>query len=231
MSTKPKLKLKKMKDFPNILHVDSNLVLNSLEDKTVIGKYENLKIVLLNKSDIDLCNNWKLVYDPEKINEDENEDENEDDDEEEEHEEVKELNEHVEEVKEHVEVQEHIEEVKEYIEEDKNKNNEVKEHFQEDEKEYISLNNVATSKHILDVTTQFTKDIHNHFDTLTHFYTEKISDYENKISNMDIQYNNLLEKYNSLLEKYTIECNEHSNTKENFKKLHAKFEGIKSLFN
>ena len=225
MSTKPKLKLKKMKDFPNILHVDSNLVLKSLEDKTVIGKYENGNIILLNSADIDLCNNWKLVYDPEKVNDENEEDENEED-----HEEVKETHEdeeHVEEVKEHVEEvkeDDEVQDVKEHIEE-------VKEHIEEDKKEYISVNTVTTSKHILDVTTQFTKDIHNHFDTLTHFYTEKISDYENKISNMDIQHTNLLEKYTSLLEKYTTECNDHSNTKENFKKLHAKFEGIKSLFN
>jgi hypothetical protein len=230
MSTKPKLKLKKMKDFPNILHIDSNLVLKSLEDKTVIGKYENRNIVLLNNSDIDLCNNWKLVYDPEKINP---EDEEEEDHEEEKeiHEEEKEIHEEEKEIheegKDHEvneeETHEHDEEIKEHVE--------VQEHVEENEKEYISINTVTTSKHILDVTTQFTKDIHNHFDTLSHFYIEKISDYENKISSMDIQHTDLLGKYTDLLEKYTTECNDHSNTKENFKKLHAKFEGIKSLFN
>jgi len=207
MSTKPKLKLKKMKDFPNILHIDSNLVLTSLEDKTVIGKYENLKIVLLNKSDIDLCNQWKLVYDPEKINdkhEEDNDQEEVDDD----------L---------HDEDKEEEEEDKEEENKDKEEENKDKEE-EENIEEHTSSNNVPNSKHILDIATQFTKDIHNHFDLLTDFYTEKIINYENKISTMDIEYNNLLLKYNS-------ECEVHSNTKEDLKKLQSKFEGIKSLFN
>ena len=85
-------------------------------------------------------------------------------------------------------------------------------------------NNLPNSQNILDMATQFAKDIHNNFDILSLFYTEKILNYENKISTMGIEYNNLLLKYNS-------EYDLHSNTKEDLKKLQSKFEGIKSLFN
>ena len=228
MSTKPKLKLKKMKDFPNILHVDSNLVLKSLEDKTVIGKYENRNIVLLNNTDIDLCNNWKLVYDPEKVNDEDQEQDEDHEVNEEEKDHVdddhEDENDHVddEEEKDHNEVNEEEKE-KDHVDED---HEEEKVHVDENqENKHVGDNNTFTaSKDILDITVQFTKDIHKHFDILTHFYTEKISEYQNKISNMDIQYTNLLGKY-------TAECNDHSNTKEDLKKLQSKFEGIKSLFN
>ena len=225
MSTKPKLKLKKMKDFPNILHIDSNLVLTSLEDKTVIGKYENRKIVLLNKADINLCNEWKLIYDPEKINEDEDEDEDDDKEEVEEQKDVDNEDEEKELDNEENNEEKELDNVEEQKKNDDEEKNQVHEEQKEvSVKEHISTNNLPNSQNILDMATQFAKDIHNNFDLLTHFYTEKILNYENKISTMDIEYNNLLLKYNS-------EYDLHSNTKEDLKKLQSKFEGIKSLFN
>jgi hypothetical protein len=74
------------------------------------------------------------------------------------------------------------------------------------------------------MTSQFSKDIHNHFDLVSQFYNDKITTFENKVSNLDI-------KYNQLLNKYETECKEHLNTKEELGKLKLKFEGIKSLFN
>ena len=245
MSTKPKLKLKKIKGSSNILHVDSNLVLNSLEDKTVIGKYENDETILLNISDIELCNKWKLPYDSEKVNTNEEDEEQEEvNEEDEEQEEVNEEDDDQEQVNEEDDVQEEAKEENEEQEEAKEENEEQEEAKEEkvndaqvdniDRKnsekelditdEYINSSTVPSSKHILDMTTQFTKDIHNHFDVLNHFYTDKISTYENNISYMDVDYKNLLTKYNS-------ECEDHNNTKENLKKLQSKFEGIKSLFN
>ena len=235
MSTKPKLKLKKIKGSSNILHVDSNLVLNSLEDKTVIGKYENDETILLNISDIELCNKWKLPYDSEKVNTNEEDEEQEEvNEEDEEQEEVNEEDDDQEQVNEEDDVQEEAKEENEEQEEAKeekvndaqvdniDRKNSEKELDITDE--YINSSTVPSSKHILDMTTQFTKDIHNHFDVLNHFYTDKISTYENNISYMDVDYKNLLTKYNS-------ECEDHNNTKENLKKLQSKFEGIKSLFN
>ena len=235
MSTKPKLKLKKIKGSSNILHVDSNLVLNSLEDKTVIGKYENDETILLNISDIELCNKWKLPYDSEKVNtneEDEEQEEvNEEDDDQEQvneeddvQEEAKEENEEQEEAKEENEEQEEAKEEKVNDAQVDNIDRKNSEKELDITDEYINSSTVPSSKHILDMTTQFTKDIHNHFDVLNHFYTDKISTYENNISYMDVDYKNLLTKYNS-------ECEDHNNTKENLKKLQSKFEGIKSLFN
>ena len=90
--------------------------------------------------------------------------------------------------------------------------------------DYINITIAPSSKHILDVTSQFSKDIHNHFDLLTQFYNDKITTYENRISKLDIQYNEMNAKYNT-------ECEDHNNTKEELNKLRIKFEGIKSLFN
>jgi hypothetical protein len=86
MSTKTKLRLKKIKGTTNILHVDSNLVLKSLEDKIIIGRYEDDEIKLLTSSDIELCNEWNFSFDNERVSNkeenedgtDENEEENED---------------------------------------------------------------------------------------------------------------------------------------------------------
>ena len=200
MSTKAKLKLKKMKTVPNILHVDTDLVLNSLEDKIVIGKYHNNKIVLLNKTDIELCDKWKLSYDNDKIKNDEDEDEEEEEEDEE------------------------VDDKEDNKEEDNKNEDKDEDDEKEDEKEDENNKDNISSKYILDITTQFTKDIHSHFDTVNYYYTGKILDYENKISNIDNEYRMLLSKFNT-------ECNAHSSTKEDFKKLQAKFEGIKSLFN
>ena len=83
---------------------------------------------------------------------------------------------------------------------------------------------ILNAKYILDMTSQFSKDIHNHFDLVSQFYNDKITTFENKVSNLDI-------KYNQLLNKYETEYKEHLNTKEELGKLKLKFEGIKSLFN
>ena len=131
--------------------------------------------------------------------------------------------------KEEVEEQKDVDDEENNEDDEKELDNEEKNQVHEEQKEvsvkeHISTNNLPNSQNILDMATQFAKDIHNNFDILSLFYTEKSLNYENKISTMGIEYNNLLLKYNS-------EYDLHSNTKEDLKKLQSKFEGIKSLFN
>lgn len=219
MSTKTKLRLKKIKGTTNILHVDSNLVLKSLEDKIIIGKYEDDEIQLLTSSDIELCKEWNFSFDNERVyNEEENKVENNEEDEQDENNE-----------------EENEQENEEEEEEEKDENSGEKEEVQDsnpvqvivqekDSEEYVHISETPKPTQILDITDQFTKDIHNHFDLLTHHYTDKITNYENKISCMDV-------KYNELFNKYKTECDEHNNTKNELQKLKSKLEGIKSLFN
>jgi len=61
---KVKIVLKKIKDSTHILHPDSNLVLKSAKDKTVIGRYEENKIVPLIEEDLELCTKWNFKHDP-----------------------------------------------------------------------------------------------------------------------------------------------------------------------
>ena len=216
MSTKTKLRLKKIKGTPNILHVDSNLVLKSLEDKIIIGKYEDDEIQLLTSSDIELCKEWNFSFDDERVsNEEENEVENNEEDEQEENNEDDNEEENEEEEK----------------DENSGENEEVQDSNpvqvivqEKDSEEYVHISETPKPTQILDITEQFTKDIHNHFDLLTHHYTDKITNYENKISSMDI-------KYNELFNNYKTECEDHNNTRDELQKLKSKLEGIKSLFN
>ena len=216
MSTKTKLRLKKIKGTPNILHVDSNLVLKSLEDKIIIGKYEDDEIKLLTSSDIELCKEWNFSFDDERVsNEEENEVENNEEDEQEENNEDDNEEENEEEEK----------------DENSGENEEVQDSNpvqvivqEKDSEEYVHISETPKPTQILDITEQFTKDIHNHFDLLTHHYTDKITNYENKISSMDI-------KYNELFNNYKTECEDHNNTRDELQKLKSKLEGIKSLFN
>ena len=214
MSTiKPKLKLKKIKGSSHILHVDTNLVLKSLEEKIVIGKYVDDEVSLLGKEDIELCDEWNLPYDSDKLN---NNEEDEDEDEEEVSGEGGGEDE---------ESPQEVIENKEKEEEDEQ--NEVDAELTESKKtedDYVNISTAPNAKYILDITSQFSKDIHNHFDLVSQFYNDKITTYENKVSNLDI-------KYNQLLDKYETECKDHLNTKEELGKLKLKFEGIKSLFN
>jgi hypothetical protein len=220
MSTKTKLRLKKIKGTPNILHVDSNLVLKSLEDKIIIGKYEDDEIKLLTSSDIELCKEWNFSFDDERVsNEEENEVENEVENNEEEEQEENNEDDNEEENE----------------EEEKDENSGEKEEVQDsnpvqvivqekDSEEYVHISETPKPTQILDITEQFTKDIHNHFDLLTHHYTDKITNYENKISTMDIKYNELFNNYKTI-------CEDHNNTRDELQKLKSKLEGIKSLFN
>ena len=217
MSTiKPKLKLKKIKGSSHILHVDTNLVLKSLEEKIVIGKYVDDKVSLLGKEDIELCDEWNLPYDSDKLNN------NEEEEEEGSGEGSGEDEENPQEVIENKEKEEEEEE-----EEEEDEQNEVDAELTESKKtedDYVNISTAPNAKYILDITSQFSKDIHNHFDLVSQFYNDKITTYENKVSNLDI-------KYNQLLDKYETECKDHLNTKEELGKLKLKFEGIKSLFN
>ena len=209
MSTKTKLRLKKIKGTPNILHVDSNLVLKSLEDKIIIGKYEDDEIKLLTSSDIELCKEWNFSFDDERVsNEEENEVENNEEDEQEENNEDDNEEENEEEEK----------------DENSGENEEVQDSNpvqvivqEKDSEEYVHISETPKPTQILDITEQFTKDIHNHFDLLTHHYTDKITNYENKISSMDI-------KYNELFNNYKTECEDHNNTRDELQKLKSKLE-------
>ena len=232
MSTKTKLRLKKIKGTTNILHVDSNLVLKSLEDKIIIGKYVDDEVQLLSSSDVELCKEWNFTFDDERVSKDEEEDMEEDNEEENQEDMEEENQEDNEEDKEEENQDEKNEEDKEEVEqksqdiETDNKIN-IPEQVIVQEKEndeYVHISETPKPTHILDITEQFAKDIHNHFDLLTHHYTDKITNYENKISSMNY-------KYNELFKTYTIECDEHNNTKNELQKLKTKFEGIKSLFN
>jgi cobalamin biosynthesis protein CobT len=217
MSTiKPKLKLKKIKGSSHILHVDTNLVLKSLEEKIVIGKYVDDGVSLLGKEDVELCDEWNLPYDSDKLNNnDEEEGSGEGSGEEggEEEESPQEVIENKE-----------VEEDEQNEEEKEEEQNEVETELKKTEDEYVNISTAPNAKYILDITSQFSKDIHNHFDLVSQFYNDKITTFENKVSNLDI-------KYNQLLNKYETECKEHLNTKEELGKLKLKFEGIKSLFN
>jgi len=212
-ATKPKLKLKKIKGSSNILHIDTNFVFKSLEEKIVIGKYVDDEIKMLDKTDIETCNSWKLSFDSDKIlGENEDEDENENEDKQEENESSEDTQEDEVEVDSVVNTEE------------KNDNPEEVTEEAVAEDTYINISLAPSSKHILDITSQFSKDIHNHFDLVTQFYTDKITTYENKISKLDIQVIDLISKLDA-------ECQDHINTKEDLNKLKIKFEGIKSLFN
>ena len=62
-----KLQLKKYND-NMYLHEETNFVFNK-EDKMVVGKLNNNKVVDLSSEDIELCNKWKFKYiEPKKIN-------------------------------------------------------------------------------------------------------------------------------------------------------------------
>jgi hypothetical protein len=84
---KVKIHLKKIKDSTHILHPDSNLVLKSAKDKTVIGRYEENTIAPMNDDDLELCTKWNFKYDrsflqPEDVDEDEEDREEEEEEEE-----------------------------------------------------------------------------------------------------------------------------------------------------
>lgn len=88
-----KIKLKKMKESSNIIHEDTKLIMRSVKEKVVIGKYNQGKIDPLTPKDIETCKTWKFEYDKDLVGTEQDEvgdngEEEEEDEEEEEEEEV-----------------------------------------------------------------------------------------------------------------------------------------------
>ena len=78
-----KVVLKKNKSIDKIWHPDSALVFKSLEEKIVIGRLENGKVITLDEIALSLCEEWKFKYDetllPENEQDENEQDENEQD--------------------------------------------------------------------------------------------------------------------------------------------------------
>ena len=55
-----KMIFKKIKNSSNIYHPESSLVLRSIKDKVVIGRFENKNIIPIDSKSLELCAKWQF---------------------------------------------------------------------------------------------------------------------------------------------------------------------------
>jgi len=227
MSTDKRKVLKPLKEMETIWHPDSTLVFKSKTEKVVTGRWINSEFLPLDEESIELCAQWSFKYDQELY--DELMAEGEDEVGEEVSEEVgEEVGEEVAE-----DVAENEDEVAEgeEVAEDVAAENEADEGDNKITESVVEVHNVQTSSKDLDhLTSNFTSNLNNYFQTLTGDFSSKISVLETKLSNKSDELTKMTEDRDKTKNELTKMTEDRDKVKEECEKFRAKFEGFKNFF-
>ena len=243
MSAKIKITLKKLKGTDHVYHRESGIILQSSDDRTAIGRYENdTPIYSLTRECIETCIKLRFNYDESLL---EDEDGSEVDAEEEDPEQADNDDEGTEQVDgddEGAEQADGDDEGTEQVDGDDEGTEQVDgddegtEQVEETENvdtiddittEQIHIESVKPEKsatkvteniqtsYIRDITNEYSNKLYSTFDLLHLTYSQKISDYENKLVDYDSKFNKLQL--------------EHDKTKTELENLKVKFQKLKSV--
>jgi len=232
MSTDKRKVLKPLKEMETIWHPDSTLVFKSKTEKVVTGRWINSEFLPLDEEAVELCAQWSFKYDQELYDELMAEGE----------EEVAEGEEETgEDVAEGEEVCEDVAEGEEEVGEDVAEE-EVAEGEDADVAESEDVDKVIKSVHTVvktetsskdldHLTSDFTSNLNNYFQTLTCDFSSKISILETKLSNKSDEFVKMTEDRNKLKDELSKMTEDRDKVKEECEKFRAKFEGFKNFFN
>ena len=223
MSAKIKITLKKLKGTDHVYHRESGIILQSSDDRTAIGRYENdTPIYSLTRECIETCIKLRFNYDESLL---EDEDGSEVDAEDEGTEQVDGDDEGAEQADGDDEGTEQVDgddEGTEQVEETENVDTidditteQIHIESVKPEKSATKVTENIQTSYIRDITNEYSNKLYSTFDLLHLTYSQKISDYENKLVDYDSKFNKLQL--------------EHDKTKTELENLKVKFQKLKSV--